>query len=82
MAETLLLDFDHDSRVATVTLNRPDALNSFNRAMCNEMRDAWHAVKDDEGILDGMPGVTHLIAHGPVERVQRFGPVQRDRGDP
>ncbi|CQD12538.1 enoyl-CoA hydratase/isomerase [Mycolicibacterium conceptionense] len=47
---TILLDFDHDSRVATVTLNRPEALNSFNRAMCKEMRDAWHAIKDDEGI--------------------------------
>lgn len=48
--ETLILDFDQESRVATVTLNRPDALNSFNRAMCHEMRDVWHAVKADEGI--------------------------------
>nr|MDT0523474.1 enoyl-CoA hydratase/isomerase family protein [Streptomyces sp. DSM 41633] len=48
--ETILLDLDHQSRVATVTLNRPDALNSFNRAMCHEMRDAWHTIKADEGI--------------------------------
>lgn len=48
--ETLLLDFDRESRVATVTLNRPEALNSFNRTMCHEMRDAWQAIKDDEGI--------------------------------
>lgn len=47
---TILVDFDHDIRVATITLNRPDALNSFNRAMCHEMRDAWHTIKDDERI--------------------------------
>lgn len=48
--ETILLDLDHDTHVATVTLNRPESLNSFNRAMCREMRDAWHTIKDDEAI--------------------------------
>lgn len=47
---TILLELDHGSHVATITLNRPDALNSFNRAMCHEMRDAWHTIKDDEDI--------------------------------
>lgn len=48
--ETIDLDLDHDVRVATITLNRPEALNSFNRTMCREMRDAWHLVKSDESI--------------------------------
>ncbi|MBB2991609.1 enoyl-CoA hydratase/carnithine racemase [Mycolicibacterium iranicum] len=48
--DTIALDLDHESRVATVTLNRPEALNSFNRAMCREMRDIWHVIKDDEDI--------------------------------
>ncbi|KWX20315.1 enoyl-CoA hydratase [Mycolicibacterium wolinskyi] len=48
--ETILLNLDHDSRVATVTLNRPEALNSFNRTMCEEMRDVWQTIKTDEGI--------------------------------
>lgn len=48
--DTILLDLDHDTHVATITLNRPDALNSFNRAMCHEVRDAWHTIKDDEAI--------------------------------
>ncbi|GFM18036.1 MULTISPECIES: enoyl-CoA hydratase/isomerase family protein [Mycobacteriaceae] len=48
--ETVLLDLDHRDRVATVTLNRPEALNSFNRRMCEEMRRVWHLIKADEGI--------------------------------
>jgi enoyl-CoA hydratase/carnithine racemase len=27
--------------IATITLDRPDALNAFNRTMCEEMRTAW-----------------------------------------
>jgi enoyl-CoA hydratase/carnithine racemase len=34
-------------RVAAITLNRPDVLNAFDRQMCEEMRAAWHLVKDD-----------------------------------
>ncbi len=48
--ETLLLDLDHDARVATITLDRPESLNAFNRTMCLEMRDAWHTIKADEDI--------------------------------
>ena len=36
--------------VATITLNRPDALNAFDRQMCEEMRDAWRAVKADASV--------------------------------
>lgn len=34
-------------RVATITLDRPKALNAFDRQMCEEVRDAWHRVKAD-----------------------------------
>jgi enoyl-CoA hydratase/carnithine racemase len=34
-------------RVATITLARPEVLNSFDRQMCQEMRAAWRLVKDD-----------------------------------
>ena len=34
-------------RVATITLNRPEALNAFDRRMCEEVRDAWHRIKAD-----------------------------------
>jgi enoyl-CoA hydratase/carnithine racemase len=36
-----------DDRVATITLNRPEALNAFDRQMCEEVRDAWGRVKAD-----------------------------------
>ena len=48
--ETILLELDHVTRVATVTLNRPEALNSFTRTMCHEMKDVWRIVKSDEAI--------------------------------
>lgn len=48
--ETILLDVDADSHVATITLNRPDQLNAFNRTMCEEMAHAWRTVKLDESV--------------------------------
>jgi enoyl-CoA hydratase/carnithine racemase len=39
-----------DDHVATITLNRPDVLNAFDRQMCEEMRDAWRRVKDDQAV--------------------------------
>ncbi len=47
--ETILYETSED-RVATITLNRPDALNAFDRRMCEEVRDAWHRVKDDPSV--------------------------------
>ncbi len=34
-------------RVATITLDRPEVLNAFDRQMCEEIRDAWHRIKAD-----------------------------------
>jgi enoyl-CoA hydratase/carnithine racemase len=39
-----------DDHVATITLNRPEVLNAFDRAMCREIREAWHLVKDDADV--------------------------------
>lgn len=48
--ETILLDVDASDHVATITLNRPERLNTFNRAMCEEMAEAWRAVKLDDSV--------------------------------
>jgi enoyl-CoA hydratase/carnithine racemase len=37
-------------RVATVTLDRPEALNAFDRRMCEEVRDAWRRIKADPAV--------------------------------
>jgi enoyl-CoA hydratase/carnithine racemase len=48
--ETILLEVDAGDHVATITLNRPEQLNTFNRTMCTEMSQAWRAVKLDESV--------------------------------
>ena len=48
--ETIQLDVDAASHVATITLNRPESLNAFNRAMCEEMVEAWRTVKLDDSV--------------------------------
>jgi len=46
--ETVL--FDVADHVATVTLNRPDSLNSFNQQMVDEFADLWQRVRSDDDI--------------------------------
>jgi enoyl-CoA hydratase/carnithine racemase len=48
--ETIELDVDSTDHVATITLNRPDQLNAFNRTMCEEMAKAWRIVKLDDSV--------------------------------
>lgn len=48
--DTVLLEVDEASRVATVTLNRPDRLNSFDKAMCHEMAGLWRDIKLDDRV--------------------------------
>jgi enoyl-CoA hydratase/carnithine racemase len=48
--QTVLLDVDEVARVATITLNRPERLNAFNRTMCEEMVRIWRTVKFDERV--------------------------------
>lgn len=36
--------------VATITLDRPEVLNAFDRQMCEEMQDAWNRVKTDPSV--------------------------------
>ena len=44
------IEFDVSDHVATITLNRPDALNSFTDAMAEDMRLAWETVRETDDI--------------------------------
>lgn len=44
------IEFDVDDHVATVTLNRPEALNSFNQPMLDEFVELWRRCREDDDI--------------------------------
>jgi enoyl-CoA hydratase/carnithine racemase len=47
--ETILFEKSPD-KVATVTINRPQAMNSFTGQMCKEFRELWTTVAEDDEI--------------------------------
>jgi enoyl-CoA hydratase/carnithine racemase len=42
--------FDVADHVATITLNRPEAYNSFTRDMTDEFSQIWARVRDDDAV--------------------------------
>jgi len=44
------IEFDVSDHVATVTLNRPGQMNSFNQMMAEEITAAWRRVREDDDI--------------------------------
>ncbi|HWF17181.1 MAG TPA: enoyl-CoA hydratase/isomerase family protein [Acidimicrobiales bacterium] len=44
------IEFDVADKVATITLNRPDSLNSFNEAMALDLKWAWETIRDTDDI--------------------------------
>jgi E-phenylitaconyl-CoA hydratase len=51
IVECKAIEFDvGDDHVATITLNRPDALNSWNDDMAGEIAWAWQSIRDDNSI--------------------------------
>jgi enoyl-CoA hydratase/carnithine racemase len=44
------ITFDVADNVATITLDRPEALNSFNNAMAHDMQWAWETVRESDDI--------------------------------
>ena len=49
MFETISYE-TQDDHVATVTINRPDAMNSFNSQMVEEMAAVWALIKADDQV--------------------------------
>jgi E-phenylitaconyl-CoA hydratase len=50
MTDLGTIEFDVTNHVATLTLNRPDKMNSFNRQMAEEVATTWQRVRDDDDI--------------------------------
>ncbi|KZS57870.1 enoyl-CoA hydratase [Mycobacterium kansasii] len=50
MPELSTIEFEVAHHVATVTLNRPDRMNSFTKRMADEMVSVWARVREDEDI--------------------------------
>ena len=46
MGDTVL--YERDGHVATITYNRPEALNAINADLRNDLNDAWVRFRDDE----------------------------------
>lgn len=44
------IEFVVADHVATITLNRPDELNSFDQTMCEEMAEVWAITRDTDDI--------------------------------
>jgi len=46
--ETII--YELEDHIGTVTLNRPEAMNSFNQQMCDEFEDLWKRVRVDDDV--------------------------------
>ncbi|MCW2884070.1 MAG: enoyl-CoA hydratase [Streptosporangiaceae bacterium] len=44
------LIYEVSDHVATVTLNRPEAMNSFNQTMCDEFSLVWKTIREDDDV--------------------------------
>jgi enoyl-CoA hydratase/carnithine racemase len=49
-AEYEAITFEVEDNVATITLNRPESLNSFNRRMGSDLTQAWETIRDTDDI--------------------------------
>ena len=75
--------YDADQGVATITLNRPDVLNAFNRAMAAEVRQAFSAAGADpevRAVLMTGAGRAFCAGQDLAEAMPKEGPAP-DLGD-
>jgi E-phenylitaconyl-CoA hydratase len=50
MPDLKTIEFDVSDHIATITLNRPERLNSFTQLMADELARTWGVVRDDPDI--------------------------------
>jgi len=73
--ETIIFEKD-SAGVATISLNRPERLNSFNQRMLDEMRAAWTIVREDDEIratvVKAVPGRAFCTGVDVVTEIDLF----------
>lgn len=79
MAEYESIIYDKKDRVATITLNRPKALNALSVALLTEVRDALQDAEGDENInvivLTGS-GDKAFSAGADIPEIQKLSPIE------
>jgi len=73
--ETIIFEKGSDG-VATISLNRPEKLNSFNQQMLDEMRAAWTIIREDDEIratvIQAVPGRAFCTGVDVVEEIDLY----------
>ncbi len=46
----MAVDYEHEGRIAIITINRPEAMNALNADVAREMREAMIAFRDDDDL--------------------------------
>src|SRR5262249_30261325 len=71
----MAVQYEPRGKIAHITLDRPEALNTFDRAMHSELQDAWLAFRDD-------PVLWVAIVTGAGDRAFSAGADARGCGQP
>src|SRR5438128_2182277 len=48
--ETILIEFSHNERIATITMNRPEVHNALNKRLLSDLKTAFDEVMRDDNL--------------------------------
>ena len=71
--------YETQDRIARITLNRPEALNAFNRDMHAELREAWLAFREDDELWVAIVSAAGDRAFSAGADVKEMGQRREDR---
>ena len=75
--------YEEDDRIATITLNRPEALNAWTPVMMNEILDALDRADNDDNIrVVIFTGAGRAYCAGADLSAGGFGKLDQDQGQP
>ncbi|MCA1830119.1 MAG: enoyl-CoA hydratase/isomerase family protein [Actinobacteria bacterium] len=75
--------YEERNKVAWITLNRPEVHNAFNIAMQQELRDAWRALRANDGInAVVITGAGEKAFCTGIDRAETMGEGRRVSGSP